>query len=160
MPIKYFCFIFCHRGLTNAYKMLVLCQTFHRVRFSETVDSTLILEGRMSKLVSNGLMSQPQQLVLTSGMILISSMGFISKLFCWLRNTVLLHAMYIHYFGVFRYFTSIARVLLFHSGIPFVVLDMWWIDFSTTFFLIFTFSYLRTESTYQWCSHLFVHVLI
>lgn len=121
----FFCFIFCHRGLTNAYKMLVLRPTFHRVRFSETVDSTSILEGRMSKLVSNGLMTKPQQLVLTPGTILISSMGFISKLFCCLQSAVLLHVMYIHYFGGFRYFTSISYVLLFHLGIPFVVLDMW-----------------------------------
>lgn len=62
-------------------------------------------------------------------------------------------------FWGFQVFYIIAHVLLFHLGIPFVALDVWWTDCSTRIFLIFIFLF-YIGSTDQWCSHLFVHVLI
>ena len=115
--------IFCNRGLTNAYKMLALHQTFHLVRFFETAEVTLIMEGWLGQIGSDGIMTQLQQLV-SPPMVQLSSMGFIRKLLCWLQNAVLLRVIYIHYFGGFRWFVpqysseslpSLYWLVVFHS---------------------------------------------
>jgi hypothetical protein len=88
----------------------------------------------------------PQHLVSILEMVVLSSMAFIRKLFCWLQNAVLLHVIYIHYFGGFRYLTSLARVLPFQLGFPFVHLTcMVNTLFHNTLLNVFTLPYLRPK---------------